>query len=105
MTFSFTSYKLVMLYLIMDRFSDIFLNLRYALYFDRKRVLKILSSLWVCSACYGIIMGICGAIDVTSGGLDKLRDLYQIHNIISVSLDGIIMLMATITYVYFFIIV
>ena len=105
MTFSFTSYKLVMLYLIMDRFSDIFLNLRYALYFDRKRVLKILSSLWICSACYGVIMGICGAIDITSGGLDKLRDLYQIHNIISVSLDGIIMLMAIITYVYFFIIV
>ena len=103
MTFAFTSHKLVMLYLISDRFSDIFLNLRYAIYFTRRKVVRILSSLWVLSVCYGTVMGVCGALRINGGVLNNLRGLYYIHNLISVALDGTITIWAIITYVYFFV--
>ena len=97
--FFFTTNKVVMLCLILDRFFDILLNLKYALYFTKKKIVTVMVVAWTTCAIYSVTVGV----------LDSLRNplefpkLHKNVNIyVSLVLDALIVICATTTYLYFY---
>ena len=48
--------KLIMIYLIVDRFLDIHFHMQYPLYFTKEKISKVLMSLWVVSLATALIL-------------------------------------------------
>ena len=97
--FFFTANKAVMLYLILDRFLDIFLHLKYALYFTKKKIVVILAIAWTICAIYSISLGVVDSL-LYPLNYPKLHRKFNIP--VSLVLDGLIVVSATITYLYFY---
>lgn len=95
--FSFTSNKLVMLVIITDRFFDIYLNIKYAVYFTRKRIKYTLFIIWFICALYAAGQGVFVHTNCYTS-----RGAWTIQNYISFPLDAIILLSAILTYIYFY---
>ena len=89
--------RLVMLYLVGDRFLDINLHMKYPIYFTKKRVMTVLFCCWVVGGSFGLIQGTLVALQHYSN-----RDSYVISNSISLTLDSAIAVSAIATYVYFY---
>ena len=94
---TFTVNKLVVLYLILDRFLDIKLHMRYPLYFRRSTVISTLSLLWTFGAFYAFIQGA-----LYNRKIIEARKAWRTHDFVSMTLDTIIILSAIITYSFFF---
>ena len=95
-----TANKLVMIHLTLDRFADIYLSLKYALYFSRKQVIKILGAIWIASIAYGVILGIIMEVFTPHGEYPTIN--YKVNFFVSVVLDIFITLSAVCTYSYLF---
>ena len=95
-----TANKLVMIHLTLDRFADIYLNLKYALHFSRERVIKILSAIWIVSIVYGVTLGIIMEVFTPTSTYPRVH--YQVTIPVSIVLDIIITLSAIGTYSYLF---
>ena len=88
--------KFVVLYLIVDRFLDIFFHMKYPLYFTKFRVKCILCLLWVTSIIYGLTLAAYIIIR-------RERNFSMIiHNYVSLCVDACVTVTAVTTYAYFY---
>ena len=97
--FAFTTNKLIMIHLIFDRFAEIFLNLKYVLYFTKKRVMQTLFLIWLFSGMYAFILGIVGHMK-TPHSIPNIHSV--VNNHLSMALDLIITISALATFSYFY---
>ena len=88
--------KMVMLYLIIDRFLDIKLHMKYPLYFTKTRVTRILCLFWLLGAVYGGTQG-----TLFQQKIIPSKVAWRNHNFVSMSLDIVITVVTISTYAYF----
>ena len=100
--FALTANEFIMLCLIFDRFADIYLHLKYAIYFTKRRTVYILSTIWVLSAIYGTALGVFGHI-LSPGVYPTIHN--DANNYVSIVLDIVITISGIATFVYFYAIV
>ena len=91
------SNKMLMLILLGDRFLGIFLNIRYAIFVTRRKVVYLLSTTWGISGLYGLIPGLLVTIN-----RDYYHLVYYVHSYITLALDSIFTFSAIYTYGYFY---
>ena len=94
---TFTVNKFVVLYLIIDRFLDIKLHMRYFLYFKQSTVTNTLILMWITGTLYAFIQGALFNRKIT--GENKA---WSTHGFVCMTLDIIITLTTLPTYGYFF---
>ena len=88
---SFISSKLLMIYLLMDRFLDIYLSLKYRLYFHKSITLAIIALLW------GIAATVATILDV----IYKCRALSELIRVyIALHVTTLVLIMLTYSYFY-----
>ena len=93
--------KLVMFHLILDRFADIYLHMRYQLIFTRDRVVKIVSALWTFAFVYGTVTALLAVWGNNSEDPMKVKSNYiQSYNYVVLIADATIATVAVITYLY-----
>ena len=95
--FALMANRLIMIYLVVDRFLEVFLHMRYPTVFNKKRARYTLASIWIISAIYGVAAGIYRL------RVNGINAMYTIHNYASFVLDIIFVLTAVSVYVYFYI--
>ena len=98
--FVFTLYtviRLAVLNIIMDRFLDIFLNLKYPLYITKKFISGVLTAQWITMISAAILFTLLVKFDIY-----PLHDFYYFLTYFHLSLDILITLVAMVTYTYFF---
>ena len=88
---SYIIMKLLMLYLICDRFLNIHLVVKYGVLFHKGTVRKIISSLWLVAGILAIILDISFHCAADAGIL-----------ILFFALDLMVAISATLTYIYFY---
>ena len=100
---STTANKLLILYLILDRFADIYFHMKYSLFFTKARVIKILSVLWVFSIVYGTVIAV---LTIWSNGFKdpyiEKSNYIQSYNYFTLVVDATITVVAVGTYLYFY---
>ena len=92
--------RLTMLHIIFDRFLEIFTNIKYSLYMNRKAILKIISMHWIISFVNAIISCILQHLPRESG---YKRLLFTFS--MCLVLDVMILVSSITTYIYFYAIV
>ena len=97
--FLYTNLRLAVIHIITDRFLEIRLNIKYALYVTYKRFKAILISTLLLSVVFTMAMTIHYTLQRNS------YFVFQILNRTLLVLDTLILILATATYVYFFLIV
>ena len=97
--FAFTSNKLIMIHLIFDRFAEIFLNLKYILYFTKKRVIYTLLLIWIITFMYALTIGVLGHLQ-DPDGYPNIQN--KVNNHLSIVLDFVITISAMATFSYFY---
>ena len=95
----YTANKLVMIHLILDRFADIYLNIKYALYFTQEKVIKILASIWIMCVVYGVTLGV--LMEVFTKDREYPKFQYLVNIVVSIVLDALITFLAVGTFSYF----
>ena len=93
-----TANKLFMFHIILDRFFDIALHLKYPLYFQRKKVVRIILCWWISCSCYCMVM----VVLVMHPSILDFPAAWTIHNFVSMIIDSSIALAAVGTYLYFY---
>ena len=95
--------KLMMLYLILDRFAEIYFHMKYPLFFTKARVIKILSVLWVFSIVYGTVIAV---LTIWSNGFKnpyiEKSNYIQSYNYFTLVVDATITVVAVGTYLCFY---
>ena len=91
-----TSSKIIMMYLTMDRLLDIALHLKYAIYFTKRVVMGILSTIWLLSFTLGIIFTL---LQLNVRNVIVRKSLYETRNYLFFTLDLFITVNAIFTYV------
>ena len=100
---SLTANKLMILYIILDRFADIHLHMKYPIFFTKARVIKIVCALWTISVVYGTTIAILAVWGNKLRNPFKGKSIYiRSYNYVSLTLDAIITLIAVTTYLYFY---
>ena len=94
-----TANKLIMIHLTFDRFTDIYLHLKYALP-CLGRVIKILAAVWIISIVYGIVLGIIMEVMTPPDKYPKIQIL--VNNYVSFVVDTLLTLSAVGSYSYLF---
>ena len=95
--------KLMMFHLILDRFADIYLHLRYPMIFTKTRVIKILCGLWAFSLVYGTITATLAIwIDGFKDPEKEESEIIQSFNYFTLVIDATITIVALMTYLYFY---
>ena len=90
--------RLLMIYIIHDRFMSIILHMKYIIWFPVHRVIKIIIVIWLLGLFYGTI--ICSLAVGTKYLI--IPTAWTIHNSASIVLDGFIIVSAMGTYIYFY---
>ena len=80
--------RLTMLHIILDRFLEIFINIKYPIYMTHKQLLIIMASLW--------------SISVACASISVILQAKQFHLKMALILDIVILLCSVTTYGYFF---
>ena len=91
-----TSSKIIMMYLTMDRLLDIVLHLKYPIYFTKRFVMTILSTIWLFSFIFGIIVTL---LQVDTKNVRIRKQILLARNYLFFTLDLFITVNAIITYV------
>ena len=98
--FSGVSSKLIMMYLTMDRMFDIFLHMRYPIYFTKRCVMIVLSVLWLLSFTVGIT---CTILQLNILNVAIRKNIYEIRTYLFFTLDVLITVNAIIIYICLYI--
>ena len=88
--------KFTIMHLIIDRFLDVYLHLKYAVYFTKSTVVKIIICLWVMG---GLSASILIIVEIHVLGTNKTTSVFMY---IVISSDLTITILAICTYVYFY---
>ena len=88
-----------MLHLIFDRFADVYLNLKYKVYFTRSRIKGAHTATWIIAGIYGLLLGIIGHLR-TPNGYPIFHN--KVNNYVSMILDMTILFSGLITFCYLF---
>ena len=95
--------KLMMLYLVMDRFADIYLHMRYPLIFTKTRVVKIVMALWMFSFVYSTVYSVLAIWENNfRNPLGAESNYVQNNNYLMLIIDTTITVIAATTYLYFY---
>ena len=95
--------KLMMLYLVMDRFADIYLHMRYPLFFTKTRVVKILVALWMFAFVHGTVTSVVAIwANDFKDPLEVESEYVQSYNYFTLIIDAAITVSAVTTYLYFY---
>ena len=89
--------KFIMFHLTLDRFLEIYLHMKYAVYLTKTRLVKILATLWILSASVSITLVV---ISIT---ITDVITMYSHFFYIYFGIDITITFTALVTYMYFFI--
>ena len=84
-----------MLYLTIDKVLDIYLHLKYSMYFPKNRVVKILLAMWITSMTFST-----GALIVSKLRLVNLYDMVFLITCIYLTLDFIVLIASIISFSY-----
>ena len=90
--------KFIMLHLICDRLFDIYLNIKYPIYFNRTKLKQIIKGLWFFSGMFSLTMVLSMKFDV---GKSEIR--WAVFTNVIVGLDVAIVISALITYIYLYV--
>ena len=94
-----TTMKLIMLHIILDRFLDISLNIKYNIYLNETRLIQIMCILWALSFASMIVF----LVVVYEHDFEQLLDDISYASYFRLTLDIIIIICAVSTYVYFYV--
>ena len=95
--FSMFGNKLLMIYLVTDRFLAIHFSVKYDTYFQKDTVLKILACIWFSCGLYGLFP----AVLVGTSFLSR-NEMYSINNYVTLVLDLIFTVAAISIYIYLY---
>ena len=90
--------KLIMIYLIVDRLLDIYLHLRYPLYFSEQRVKNIILAVWLFCSLYSLTI-----IMLNRSNIGYRQMITLIVFLFTITSDTIIVTSALITYIFLYI--
>ena len=93
----YTSIRLVVLHIIIDRFIDIKLNIKYPIYITEKRLKFIVLSMWIVSIISAVIWTVTKKLQI----LELSTWIICISAVIVVA-DTLIVILSIVTYTYFF---
>ena len=93
----YTNIRLVVLHIIIDRFIDIKLSIKYPLYITLKKLQSIVISMWMISVIFALLWTIILKLDVL-----KLSSWYAYVSAFIVLADILIVVSAVVTYTYLF---
>ena len=100
---STTANKLLILYLVLDRFADIYLHMRYPLFFTKTRVVKILVALWMFAFVHGTVTSVVAIwANDFKDPLEVESEYVQSYNYFTLIIDAAITVSAVTTYLYFY---
>ena len=95
--FLFTNIRLVMLHMIVDRFLDIYLNIKYEVYITKHRTTLIVEGLWITSALFAVLM------TLLCHFVTGFQFLIKFFSYAFFSLDAVNALVAILVHVYLFV--
>ena len=95
---SYIMIRFIVLHIILDRFADIYLNLKYPLYMDNKRTKFIVTVEWTISAILATTLTILFFYQFLSDD-----QIWRVTDTVIVIFDLIILVSAILTYIYFFV--
>ena len=93
----YTAIRLAVLNVILDRFLDIFLNLKYPLYMTKKMISGILTIEWIVVVSAAVVFTLLVKFDIY-----PLTGFYYFLIYFHLSLDILITFVAMVTYTYFY---
>ena len=94
--FSYTTIRLLVLHIILDRFAEIYLNIRYALYMHIKRTKLIVAAIWTFSLTLAVIMTIIFHYS-------SAAQIWRIDDTTILIFDSLILVSVISTYSYLFV--
>ena len=94
--FMATIYILLMMYIVVDRVLDIFLHLKYPIYFAHHRVIIILAALWIFSLSLAVLLVILGEFVFT------MKHILLVCFYLFFSTDILFLFVAVAAYVYLY---
>ena len=94
-TILFTEIRPAVLHFIIDRFMEIYTNIKYPIYMPRSRMKKVVAFLWILSMIFAAVSSVFEAFE-------KFTTLNKLLYLRSLILDFIILASSITTYVYFY---
>ena len=95
--FIFCTIRLIILHLIIDRFLDVWLNLKYPVYINKKSLLITIAVLWFIGISLGLTLALYAHLDIK-----KLANCFRIIKVLHLALDITIIVTSLATHIYFF---
>ena len=89
--------KLFMLFLVVDRFMEVYFNIRYPIIFTKRMSLFVLFIIWVVSGAYVLVNKV-----LILDNIILRETAFAVDNYISLVIDAIFLVTATYVYCYFY---